>query len=235
MASGQGIWDTGSTQSHEVGTRAALSDGRVYYYARNSGVAIVAGNLLMSEVLLAGFEDLVIGAETIGTTEISYTSGSGTASANDFAGGYMVVIDDTGEGITYKIASHAAIAATTASTLTLKDPICVATAAGTTVMLMKNPWADVVIAASGQTHFPCGVSNVAVAAGSTTKQFFWCQTWGVAAVWQDEASAIGSLLTSGTTAGQCEAQDAVAECIIGTELYTGTIDEYQPVFLQIAP
>lgn len=235
MGSPQGIWEAGSDQHHAIGTRASLNDGRVFYYARNSGAAIVAGNLLSSEAVSAQNEDIATNTAAIGDTSVTVTSGSATYGANDFAGGYLVVIDDTGEGITYKIAGHPAIAATTSVAITLVDPIYVAFGANTTACLVKNPWMDLVIAPTGQSHMSAGVSQVAVDAGTATKQYFWCQTWGVSAAWQDEASGIGVLLTSGATAGQVEAQDAVAEHIVGVNLFTGTAGENQPVFLTIAP
>ena len=62
------------------------------------------------------------------------------------------------------------------------------------------------------------------------------QTWGSIAGWDNENSAIGALLTGGTgTAGRIEAQDAVAEQIVGVQLYTGVDTEYYPKFLTIAP
>jgi len=237
LATSQGIWDTATAPVVPVGTRGALSDGRVFYYARSSGAAIVAGNLLSSELVSAQNEDIAVNTAAIGDTSLTFTSGSLTYSANDFAGGYCVVVDDTGEGITYRIDSHPAIAATaTDSTLTLTDPINVAFAANTTICLVKNPWMDLVIAPTGQAHMPAGISQVAVGAGTSTAQYFWCQTWGVSAAWQDEATSIGAMVTSGTdTAGQVEAYDAAGEHGIGIQLFTGTIGENQPIFLQIAP
>lgn len=235
MGARSGIWDMGPTQHHEIGTRATLPDGRVFYYARNSGAAIVAGNLLTQEVMSAQFEGLAVNTAAAGDTTLSITLGTIAVTAQEYIDGYVVVHENTGEGITYKIRSHPAVAASAEGVFTLIDPIHVGFAAATEVCLVKNPWADVVIAPAGQAHVPAGVSNVAVDAGTTDQQYFWCQTWGVASVWQDEATAIGSIVTSGTTAGQVEAQDLVAECIVGHQIFTGTATENQPVFLSIAP
>jgi len=94
----------------------------------------------------------------------------------------------------------------------------------------------VVIAGTNQDHFAVGISNVAVPAGTTNPQHFWCQTWGVASVWQDEASANGSALSSGSTAGQVELADATSDQIVGQVLHVvATIADYTPTFLTIAP
>lgn len=230
QGSAQGIWDESEDPQYAVGTRGSLEDGRVFYYAKNAGTALVAGNLVMSEVITAQFEDLAVDTHVVGDTTINITTGTTAVTANEYAGGYLCVIDDTGEGLTYKIASHPAVAATTAGAFAIVDPINVAFAAGTTVCLVKNPWQDVVIAGSGHVHMACGVPQMAV----TANYYFWCQTWGVTCAWQDAATAIGAALQSGTTAGQVEVNDGAAQ-YLGTVLYTGTIGENQPVFLQIAP
>ncbi len=235
QSSNVGIWDTGSTALLTVGTRGVLDDGRVFYYARQSAsAAIVAGKLLMSEIVNTNNEDLAVDTHTAGATVINVTSGSATDTANAFAGGYLVVIDDTGEGITYKIVSHPTYTATAAIAFTIEHGLHVAFGAGTTVCLVKNPWMDPVIAAAAQAHFACGIAQVAVAAGNTTAQFYWCQTWGVTCGWQDTTTAAGVNLTSGATAGQVEINGGTDQ-YIGMTLIVGETAEYQPIFLNIAP
>jgi len=188
----------------------------------------------MSEVALVANDNLAVNTASIGDTSVTITSGTATASANDFAGGYLVVVDDTGEGITYKIASHPAITATASIVISLVDPINVAFAAATTVSLVKNPWQDVVIAAAAQAHFAAGIPQCAVGSGATTKQYFWCQTWGISAGWADAATAVGAAVTSGTTPGQIEIQGGTDQQI-GVQYLTAIDTENQPVFLTIAP
>lgn len=236
VGSPQSIWEAVSNPHHEVGSRAQLGDGRVFYYARNSGAAIVAGQLLTVELQTAQFTGLAVNTAAVGDTTLSITLGSTAVTADEYARGYVHVIDDTGEGITYKIDTHPAVSASSAGTFTLKDPIVVAFVAATTVELTKNPWADTVIAPAGQGHVPAGISQVAVGSGATTQQYFWCQTWGPTCAWMDEAVTVGQEVTSGATAGQVETVDALAECRIGYCIsIAGVAGEYQPVFLQIAP
>jgi hypothetical protein len=223
--------------AHKVGTRAALEDGRVFYYARNRGAAIVAGNLLTAELQTAQFADLATADGVVaGDTTITPTLGSTAVTVNEYAGGYVIVNDDTGEGITYEIKSHPAASGAAACVLTLEDPVNVDFAAGTTVTMMKNLWGDVIISPAGAAHIAVGVSNMAVPAGTTDPQYFWCQTWGIASVWFDEILTIGQLAGSGPdTAGQVGINNGTTEQIVGQATWTTVAGENNPLYLTIAP
>ena len=240
--SDQSIWQvlesgTGVTGLHRVGTRGMLEDGRVFYYARSSGAAIVAGNMLQMPIVAATFIDLVVATDLAGQTTINPTNGAVTALQDAFAGGYICIINGTtGAGQTLPITSHPAWASASAVALTIDGPLPVSLNADCKVTVTMSPWADVVISGVNQDHMAVGVSNVAVPAGSTNPQFFWCQTWGTCAVWQDEASARGSALSSGTTAGQVELKDATSDQIVGqVQTVVGTIADFSTTFLTIAP
>ncbi len=239
LANGQssnvGIWDTGSTALLTVGTRGFLDDGRVFYYARNSGAAIVAGNLLTQELASVENDDLAVDTHLIGTTAILVTPGTVANDAQAFAGGYLVINDDTSEGLTYRIDNHLAISSTTEFTCNIVEPLFLDFGAGTTVTLVKNPWADVVIAPAAQAHAGAGISQVAVAAGSSTKQYFWCQTWGVSAAWSDATSGIGTKLMSGATSGRVETATAIGDHPVGIQISVQVDGENNAIFLTIAP
>jgi hypothetical protein len=235
----QGITDVAAGAANavtRVGTRATLEDGRVFYYARNSGAAaLAAGKPVCSELALANNDNLAVNTALTGDTTVTITSGTPTANANDFAGGYLCVVDGTSEGRLYRIKKHPAITATASIVITLDDPLTADFAAATTVSIVKNPWMDVVISYAGQAHFCAGVPPTTVPIGSTTAQYFWCQTWGMAGVWADEATALGGQVATGTTEGHAELQDAAGEQSIGVQYLVAQDTMYQPVFLQIAP
>lgn len=235
QSSNVGIRDTGSTASLTVGTKGILDDGRVFYYARNSGIAIVAGQLLTQELASVENDDLACNTAALGATSVLVTPGTVAQVANAFAEGYMVINDDTSEGLTYKISGHDAISASTEFTLNLREPLLLVFGAGTTVTLVKNPWADVVIAPTAQAHICAGISQVAVAAGSSTVQFFWCQTWGMTCCESDAASGIGTNLMSGATAGRSETATAIGDQNIGVQVSVGVDNEFNAIFLTIAP
>jgi hypothetical protein len=238
--SDQSIWEVaqasvGSAKggTHPVGTKGTLDDGRTFMYARNSGAAaIVAGNLLSAEAEDAQNADLDVNTAAVGATLILVTPGSTAAAANDFEGGYLCIVDDTGEGVTYRVEGHAAVGASAEFTLNLTDPVNVALGANATATLIKNPWGDVIVAPAAQAHLSVGVSNVAVPAGDTIPQYFWCQTSGVTCGWQETTTASGAGLTSGATEGQIEIV-AATDQQIGTQMVVGIENENQPIFLSI--
>lgn len=235
----QGIWDTSTSAEVPVGTRGMLDDGRVFYYARfSSSTALVAGTPVQAELISVDFDDLATATTAAGETTLNVTPvGSATYAADDLAGGYAIVNSgSTGFGYTYKIRSNPATSAATAFDLTLFDPINEALDATATVTVMKNPWMDVVqVVGTNQALHVVGVSPLDVADASSTSVYLWVQTWGVSGIEHDETTATGSLLVAGTTAGQAEAQDAVAEQVIAVNLFTGVAGDVGPAFLTIAP
>jgi hypothetical protein len=237
MGSSQGIWDVVTDPVHLIGTRGALQDGRVFYYARNSGAALVAGNLLQSEGASVDLDDQVTGTHAVGEKTINLTSvGTKTMDANDLAEGYFHDQQSTasGSGPLYKISTSSAITAAAAYTITLYDGLVVALAAAAKGTVAKNPWMDTVILAANRAFFCCGAVQVAVGSGATTKQYFWCQTWGMACVTADSASALGDALMGGATAGQTVIATA-GDQVVGTAYTLGVDGAWVQCFLQIAP
>ena len=233
----QGIRDETTDAEHAVGTRGVLDDGRVFYYARNSGAALAPGKLVMAELAVtAAMDNLSVNKAQPGDTTLAITTKTGTSSANDYAEGYCVVVDDTSEGLTYKIKRHPATTASTEFTFALYDPIHVVFGDNTTVTLIKNPWMDTVIAAAAQAHLAVGIPQFTVSAGSGSEgpYYYWCQTWGVSAAWHEATEAQGLALSSGATAGQVEIH-VTTDQQIGVNMVTGVNEEYQPIFLTIAP
>ena len=230
----QSIYETSTTCHHKVGTRGYFDDGRVFYYARNSGAALAPGKLTQAEDIASTQVNLATTAAGVGSYEVTVTPGALTASAGDFAEGYLIVNDVTGEGMTYKIAEAPAVTASTAFTVKLYDPLVVALTSTSQCCVIKNPWQDLVIAGANQDNLSVGIPTITIAAGSTTKNYGWVQTWGICAGWDDDVTAIGAGLTSGTTAGQIEINGGTDQPI-GVQLYTGVATEYYPKFLTIAP
>ncbi len=231
-----GIRQTAVGPQVPVGTRGYLPDGRVYRFARNSGIAIVAGQMLQSELISDDFDNLATNAAAVndGTVEVTPV-GTKTYAVDELKGGFLTIDSGTtGAGLCYRIKGNPATSAATAFRVVLGERIAVALHADATATVMKNPWMDVVIAASGQALVDAGVANIAIGAGSSTKQYFWAQTWGPASVWHDAATATGSSVVSGGTSGQVEAPDAFGEMPVGQNLFTAAVGNYGPVNLRIA-
>ena len=234
LATSQGIWDITTTPVVAVGTRAALSDGRVFYYAKNSGSgALVAGNSLQAELQTAEFATLACATTAVGSTTVAITLGATTVTADEYKDGYLCIeAGTTGAGITYKIKSNTAASGAATCTVTLVDPVNVALDADATVQMIKNPFCDVIIAGTGDGFLAVGISQVAVSAGDSTPYYFWCQTWGISCATQDDTTAVGIMMSTDTNvAGQFDVQADGDQCVALNTWTVTTQGEMNPVWL----
>ncbi len=233
----QGIWDVTTDAQLAVGAKGTLDDGRVFYYARNSGIALVAGNLVQSEAADTNMDDLVTGTHAAGSTSVDVTPITfSTFDANDFADGYLSEQSAVaaGAGPLYKIKKHAAVSDATEFTVHLYDPLHVAFSSAAKSTLSKNPWMDTVIMGANGTDMCVGVVNNVVPSGASTKQFYWAQTWGMASCAADSASNVGDALMRAATAGQTLIAVA-GDQVIGVAYTLGIDGAWCQCFLQIAP
>ena len=223
----QGVFEASATQKGPVGTRVRVGD-RAFRYAYAGGTQLEAGVLLECATLveeegISPDDDVAVGATTM--TIVS------AAAQTDCAEGYMFTHEADGEGYSYRIKKATANADTSTETdIELYDPIHVALTTSTEVALMNNPYYDLDIAAT-ITKFCPGVAPTVVPAG----YWFWCQTWGPCATWQDDAIAAGSIMIPGGTNGQVDTQSAYTSNIVGFNLFVGTAGQFQPMYLRIAP
>jgi hypothetical protein len=170
-----------------------------------------------------------------GKTILVTATGSKTYAKNELAGGYILSNSGTtGQGIAFRIKSNILTGAGAEFAVQLFDGLPVVLDVGATCTVMKNPWMDVVVDAIGTAQYSVGVSNIAVGAGSTTPQYFWCQVSGVAAVSDGDGTSIGeALMGDATTAGETIVADGTQQTL-GTQLFTGVNADWSPVALTIA-
>ena len=229
----QDVFIESSTPLHPVGTKAVTADGRTWRYARNSSTALTTGVLCIQADLSSNHEDIPFQtAGVIGDTSVALTIATTSVAANEYVDGYLVIIDDTGEGRTHLITGHGTGTGTV--TFYIKPGLLLATTTSTTVTLVRNPWMNVLINDSTQTDLPAGVTPFAI----TASYYFWIQTGGIAAVLASGTSTPtgGSPVTIGeATNGAVSIHNADAEPIVGLALVgVGmTSGEYNPVFLTI--
>lgn len=210
----QGIYEESTTPRHPIGTHARLSDGREYVYVCNRSSAIATGKLCKFNEVNTAYDLCVVPSQTapssvaLGSTQLDVTlAGSSTIAANQFAGEFLNVDDDTGEGTLYKIYGNTAVSAGTAITLTI-EPLRVAITTSTTVTLV-NHYQDVQLADNNATQKIAGVTQIAVSAGSTTPVYFWIQRRGLCSVLMNGTPAVGAPLGISLTTGG--AVDAAVE------------------------
>jgi|TARA_R110002012_G_scaffold2888_6_gene13756 hypothetical protein len=230
---GQGIYEESSTAKHAIGEKLELIDGRVFRYAYFS--TATAQGLLTSQDLSASAiveSDNKLTAAGAGATEVTYTdSGTvGSATLNQYAGGYLHTTDDAGEGFQYRIKSSTA-ASSNAVTFTLYDGLKVAVTTATDVAVTGGLWNNL-IGASATDYVVCGVTPISF----TVNYYGWVQTRGVATVLADGTIAAGNNLTlSDGVTGAVHAKDAETEPLVGYAAYAPDNTGYAGVVLQNLP
>ena len=234
---GQGIYEESSTAKARIGSRLALGDGRVFYYALNGSSALAAGKLIGSPIVATEKETNMAQAEAIGSKQVDMVAVN-TVTADQYAEGYLTVVNDTGEGQTYKIKGNTAAASAATTTVYLYDGLVTALDTTSDVIIAPNIFRSVTL--NGDViRFTVGVPLIPV----TASYYFWCQTWGPVGVlcgdslgnaaterWCHPASSTGEFVsTAGGVAGTQ---------IIGYQIYDSTdvVDtEYHLIYLTCLP
>jgi hypothetical protein len=219
-----------------AGERFDLSDGREVVLVQAGAVALGNGVLVQATPLVADFQNLVVTAYSAGAsstpTRVTVTLGATAATANQFAGGFLVVNDNAGEGQTLKIASHPAALATASLVVTLEDTPVTAITTASEVCLQPNPYAAVVINPTTATSTPLGASFYPIAASTATvPSFGYLISKGPTAVLADGAVGVGAAISpSNAVAGAVES-GVIAQGFVGRALQAGVDTEYRTVYL----
>lgn len=233
---GQDDFVSSATQIHDLGTRIETDDGRVYRYAKAGAVDLVAGNVLQGPAIVTAHLANTPPAVAIGALSFTYTPGAATGTANQYAGGWLQVDTTPGNGYTYEVSGHAAIASSTAFTLNLKDPIQVALTTSSRVGLIANPYSGVIqFPVTTATGIAVGIAGYIISA----TQYGWIQTWGMASVLIAGTPALGApVMTPSTTAGSAVVEtttNLVVAQIVGFMAQIGVDGKNNFVNLRIQP
>lgn len=225
------IRDTSSAALHPVGTLGITSDGRKYRYSKAGASDLAPGKLCVAATVVANHVNMAVAAAAaVGDKEVTVTLGATEATANQYAGGYLVINDAAGEGISYLISGHPAADASASLTIKLQEEVQVALTTSSEATLCKNPYDGAVISVTDQADMAIGIPNVTI----PDTEYGWIQTGGVCSALADEAFAVGAALTTGTSvAGALEAVDAAGEQEVARALEVAVDTEYHLVNLQI--
>lgn len=222
-----------SVQEFNLGAKAVTSDGRVFRYCKAGATALVAGKVYDGPATVANHTNIAVAAAAAaGATSVTVTLGATAATANQYAGGVLVVNDEAGQGFTYTIKSHPAADASASLVLTLEEDETIVTALTTSsqVTLIPNQYNGIVIHAATEAGIPVGVAVTQV----TAAYYGWIQTRGPVSVLINDTVAIGSSVAASDTTndGGAEIGDGVLP-VIGYALAAGVGTEYNPIFLTI--
>ena len=219
---GQGLYEESSVQLGRVGALRELNDGRRFRYAYFAS-ATNAGLLVSQDVSATAVveTDNIATAAAIGATQVILTdSGTlGSATADQYAGGYLHTTDDAGEGYTYRIMGNTA-PSSNAVNFSLYDPLVIALTTASDVAITGSLWYNVCAAGYKDSAFTdyivSGVTNRVMQAN----YYGWVQTMGVCTILSDGTPAIGDNLTlSDGVAGAVQIKDAETEPLIGQALF----------------
>lgn len=220
-----------STPEVQLGAKASTPDGRVFRYVKAGAAALVPGKVYDAPIEVANHTNATVVSGAAGATAVTLTLGATAATANQYAGGVLVVNDVTGEGQTFTIKSHPAADSGASLVVTLEDdePIVTALTTSSQATLVQNAYNGVVLHATTEVSFPVGVAHTAITEG----QYGWIQTHGPISALCAATTGIGqSCAASDTTAGAYEIGDGILP-VIGYAIRAGVATEYNPIFLTI--
>jgi hypothetical protein len=202
------VYKESASQEFALGTRLELWDGRVFRYAKNGAVALGAGKMTQSVGPTAHHENIATGVvSAIGATTVGIATTLSTAMVlNEYAEGWLVINDATGEGQCYQIKGNDA---GTTGNIYLWDGLVVALATTSEFTLIRNRHRGVVVFPTTAASTAAGVPLIAV----TAAYYFWAQVKGPAPLLVDSGDTVvignpvGEPATHGD-AGACGVVDA---------------------------
>ena len=232
-----------STQLWPLGTELKYGD-RTFRYGQMNG-AVTAGKLLQQAVHVSDHTnctitdaDAVVGSysHAAGSTTISLDTNGTDLTANQYAEGYLYVNDAQGEGQMLRIKSHPAHdhSDDASVVITTYDPLKTAVVKNASqVSLVKNPYADVIVAPTAETGAVVGVTVIDM----TDDYYGWFQTRGPCPVLVSEAVLVlgHRAVRSDADAGGVMAADSDPLLVpIGQVMASGVVDtEYAMILLNL--
>lgn len=243
IASDFNKFDMHSTPRYQVGFKVEDSSGNVYRYAHFS-TDVTRGVLVSADLDETGLDDIDnvvtapsaaanVGDNAIASNYIEMNvSAIASVIANDYAGGRLVVTDDTGEGYTYDVVGNTAKGTPAADLIriTLRQPLQVALTTTSDVAVIASRYANLEIATATDTAC-AGVTCSAMVVA--TAMYGWIQTSGDVGILQDGTCPIGCPVQlsdgvsgavqsfGGAVVSAVAAGDLVVEPIIGFTVMPG--------------
>lgn len=226
-----------STPRFNIGYKVEDSNGNVYRYAHFSANTN-RGVLVSPDISESGLDDtdnMVTlasavqnpGDNAIGSRYVEMNvSALASVIVNDYAGGRLVITDDTGEGYTYDVLGNTAKGDPAADLVRVQlvQKLQVALDNTSDVAISPSRYANLEIATSTDTYC-AGVSCSTMVVA--TAPYGWIQTKGDVGILQDGVIAIGNTVQlsdgtsgavqvfGGSTASAVAAADLIVEPIIG--------------------
>lgn len=230
-----------------TGSKWQTADGRELVLVQNGGTALVSGVLVQSPASIgANHTGLTLSTAVIGATTISVTMGGTACTANQYAGGFLVVSAGTGIGQTLRIQSHPAGTSSAVVVFTLEDGLSVATLTSDSKGSLTLPQygsskgtdfttSGVVVCPTTLTGRVIGATFYPIPASSTTVlSYGFIVKNGAVGVLNDSTTAIGlDLMPSASVAGAVVTYVVATKTRVGTATVAGENTKVQMITLQL--
>lgn len=214
----QGIYDVSTTQNFPLGYKLEFDDGREFRYSHFVS-AVGPGKLAAQDFSLTGLTsddgvfvnsagtgtDQAIGATTVYMKSSNITSDD---LADIYAGGYLHITDDVGEGHVYRIKSNNVGGEVETNTMKfeLYDGLVIAVVSEASGSVTGNPYRNLAINDANVDAIIAGGTLVDVAAA----EYAWVQKKGVGTVLAD-----GAVASAGTVAQASDGVNGAAQVLGG--------------------
>jgi len=236
VANGQFQTSTDTSLATLVGTRWDLSDGReVMLVSTSSATTVAPGKLYQDAAIVPNHQNCAVTAYQAYSAngnvpaKVTITLGATAATANQYAGGFVVVNDVTGEGQTLRIASHPAADSGGSLAITLEDGANTALTTSSEVCLLPAHGANIIIQPTTVTGAQVGVGLCPIAASS----YGFLVTKGITSALADGAIGVGlGISVSGSVAGAF-AVAAATTARLGYAAQAGVDTEYRALFVNL--
>lgn len=226
-----------------LGSRWDLDDGREVALGQPAtGTTVAEGKLYQNAALVANHQNIDVTAiQTYSANgnvpyKVTATLGATAATANQYQGGYLAVVDGAGEGQILKIASHPAADASATLAITCEDgPVTALSTTTSEISLLPATGNGVIIMPTTPSNSVFGLALYPIAAGS----YGFFLTRGVGCALSDATTpAVGCAISwSAATAGAVGATPYAGNVLTGNVIgYTnilGVSAEYRPVTVNI--
>lgn len=230
----QGLYDVSATKMHTLGAIRETEDGRRFRYAK-AGATMVAGGATQAAAATSNHIAQIQtsgAANAAGAKNVTVYVGGTAVTANQYDDGYLVVYraGSGTAGLYYPIESHTTTATgSTTITVTLKEPLKVATYTDDYLSLFCNPWSGIAVG-TDVAVFPTGMAMAAASSG----QYLWVQTGGFCVQKGGDTAAVGMMMTTGTTDYTTLTMAGYTSPQIGAIYSTAAVSGYfTPIFMTL--
>lgn len=223
---------TNPNKLHTLGAIAETEDGRVFRYTQAGAVNLAAGKVTIATAKVANHTAIAVAlAAKVGDRQVEVTLAATAATVDQYAGGYLTVVDAAGVGQNLRILTHPAAASAGNLMVQLADPVHTALTTSSKVSLVPNLWSNSIISTASASVVTTGSPVVAVPA----TYCYWSQTGGVASVLSDGIIAKGAEAIVSASVGGALTTDLAASVtqVVGFAPEATVDTKYYPLYLTV--